>query len=84
MKLEIPFTGPSLKQFRKLNHEQRKKVALGVAKIKNDPLTGKKLEGELKNLRSARAWPYRILYEVLLKERLIRISAIEHRQSVYN
>lgn len=84
MKFEISFTGPSLKQFRKLNHEQRKKVALGVEKIKNDPLTGKKLEGELKHLRSVRAWPYRILYEVFLKEKVIRVSSIEHRQSVYN
>jgi len=44
---------------------------------------GKKLEGELKKMRSIRIWPYRIIYQVFRKKITILIVSITHRQSAY-
>jgi mRNA interferase RelE/StbE len=52
--------------------------------ILQDPFSGKKLEGELKNCYSSRAWPYRIIYEIRKKELVIVVIKIGHRQGVYN
>ena len=54
---------------------------------KNDTLNGpcKKYyeTGKLKEEYSMRAWPYRILYSINMKRKLISIEIIQHRQGVY-
>lgn len=51
--------------------------------IQENPLSGKKLEGELDSQRSVRVWPYRILYYINQKQRIIYITSILHRKEVY-
>ncbi|NQT67339.1 MAG: type II toxin-antitoxin system RelE/ParE family toxin, partial [Actinobacteria bacterium] len=37
----------------------------------------------LKNFRSLKAWPYRIIYQYSENDRTIFINIIQHRQSAY-
>lgn len=72
------------KELNKLTDREKSKIVLILEDILQDPFSGKKLEGDLKNYYSARAWPYRIVYEIRKKELVIVVIKIGHRQGVYN
>ena len=50
-------------------------------KLKNDPLSGKALEGEFKGLFRLRVGDYRIIYAVLPEE--VLVLRIAHRKESY-
>lgn len=68
------------KNLPKLEQKKVKKKLLGLA---DNPLSGKKLEGKLKNRRVVRAWPYRIIYSINDDLNRVEISDILHRQGAY-
>jgi mRNA-degrading endonuclease RelE of RelBE toxin-antitoxin system len=70
-----------IKQLRKLPLAERHKIIRKLEFLSSDPESGKQLKGELQGLRSLRAWPYRIIYEV--KKGSIIIYSIAHRKEVY-
>jgi len=51
--------------------------------LRTDPLLGKPLTGEFKGQYSVRAWPYRVIYQILKQEKIILITTIQHRQGAY-
>ena len=59
------------------------KVLRKIGVLSDNPFIGKKLKGEFKGLISLKAWPYRIIYQIVKKEERINIITIEDRQSVY-
>ena len=54
-----------------------------LEKLKNYPLSGKKLKGPLNKFRSLRSWPYLIIYQYQNSKEVIKINVIQHRQSSY-
>jgi len=79
--VQIVFSPNAAKDFGKLNKVAQKKVYIKTKVLQNTPLTGKLLSGKLKGLRSLKAWPYRIIYEVTKKQ--INVLQIIHRQKAY-
>lgn len=71
------------KQYDSLSKVNQKKIYKKLYSLSNNPYSGKKLAGELIGIRSIRAWPYRILYEVNEKTKTIEIYKIAHRQGAY-
>ena len=71
------------KQYKHLPRTEQIKVRKKLQILENIPLAGKKLTGELHNIRSLRAWPYRIIYEINETEKRVEIHKIAHRQGVY-
>ena len=71
------------KQYIKLPQSEKKKIKKKLLALESDKLSGKKLVGELKDFRSLRAWPYRIIYYINKVENRIEVVDIEHRQGVY-
>ncbi|MFC1727765.1 type II toxin-antitoxin system RelE/ParE family toxin [Patescibacteria group bacterium] len=70
------------KNFSKLSVKDRKKVTKKLRFLESDPMSGKKLLGELKGFFSLRAWPYRIIYELKGPKKII-VHHISHRQQAY-
>ena len=70
-----------LKQLKKLPQTELKKIFKKLTILSHDPYAGKPLQGELKNMYSLRAWPYRIIYEI--KSGTITVYSIAHRQAAY-
>ncbi|OGD62018.1 hypothetical protein A2160_00435 [Candidatus Beckwithbacteria bacterium RBG_13_42_9] len=79
MKLE--YKPQVLKQLKKISLNEKKKIIRKLENLLEDPLAGKPLKGELEGLKSLRAWPYRIIYQ--LNKKSIVIFSISHRQSAY-
>lgn len=79
--MEIKYKPSAVKQLTKLPRNEKKKIIKKLELLAENPLAGKGLKGELEGLRSLRAWPYRIIYEI--KDRSLIILSVTHRQSAY-
>lgn len=71
------------KQYDHLPLSEKNKVKKKLLLLEANPLSGKKLSGELAAYRSLRAWPYRIIYIFNEEKKQVEVSDIEHRQGVY-
>lgn len=81
--MEVIITPKATKQYRNLTQPDQIKIKKRILLLKSQPLEGKKLSGTLAEMRSLRAWPYRILYYIDLKKQKLFIVTIAHRQGVY-
>ena len=81
--MKVIITPRAQKDFSKLPPTERKKIQRHLLVLASDPFIGKKLEGELQDQRSLRAWPYRILYSVKQREKEVWVASILHRQGAY-
>ncbi len=81
--MEVILSKNAQKQYNRLPEIERKKVKKKLTLLQNDENLGKKLTGEFAGIRSLRAWPYRILYEINETEDRIEVHQIKHRQGAY-
>lgn len=78
---QVIITPKAQKQFQHLPISEQTKIKKKLTSLESDPYTGKKLSGELAEVRSLRVWPYRIIY--YLEKDTIFITSIVHRQGAY-
>jgi len=81
--MQIIFSEDAKKQYKHLPKSAIIKIAKKLQVLKMNPYAGKKLSAEFTGLQSIRAWPYRIIYEINVKEKRIDILKIAHRQGAY-
>jgi mRNA-degrading endonuclease RelE of RelBE toxin-antitoxin system len=81
--MKLIYANKVKKQLKKLLQRERIKILRNIIKLEHSPFLGKKLEGKLQGRLSLKIWPYRVIYQVVQKEKIILISTIEHRQGVY-
>jgi mRNA-degrading endonuclease RelE of RelBE toxin-antitoxin system len=76
--------GPARRQFDRLPDSVAAAVLETLDAIAENPKRlGKRLVLEHEGRWSARRGPYRVIYELLEEERLVRVIAIGHRRDVY-
>lgn len=81
--MEIIFSDDFKKEFKKIKDSTlRIKIIKQIKRLQLQPTTGKPLQYELKNYRSLRVPPFRIIYR--LKKDTIIINCFEHRKKVYS
>ena len=78
--MRVEYSSFARKHLKRLPGNAQNKVLKKIEKLTSDPFLGQKLRGDFKNQRSFKAWPYRIVYHYLPKEKLLFIDIIEHRQ----
>lgn len=81
--MKIIVTPEAQAQYTKLPKSEQYKIKKKLKMIEENPYIGKKLSGDLKRKWSVRAWPYRIIYEIIKSREIIYIDAITHRQGAY-
>lgn len=59
------------------------RVMQAINVLENDPYYGEKLSGELDGKRKIRIWPYRVIYQIDSKKKIIIVVEADHRQGVY-
>ena len=59
------------------------RIMAAIDWLKTEPLTGKKLSGDLKDVRSLRVGDYRILYSVIHQKLIIYVITIGYRREIY-
>ncbi len=80
--MKVMLSPQAQKDLSRLPRSAQKKVVKKLLMLENNPLSGKKLGGELSGRRSLRAWPYRITYTTA-RNGSVEISTILHRQGAY-
>lgn len=78
---QVIITPKAQRQFKHLPAPEQVKIRKKLTSLENDPYQGKKLSGELTELKSLKAWPYRIIYYI--KKNIVFIVSIIHRQGAY-
>jgi len=81
--MEVELSDKAKRQLKKLPKDQQKKVVRKLQLLESFPFSGKTLSGDFSGKYSFRAWPYRIIYLIDKKQKLVEIVTIEHRQGVY-
>jgi len=79
----VTITPKARKQLSRLPKDKQFQIDRKIPFLRDNPLLGKMLEGELAGYRSVRVWPYRIIYRFYPKQQVVEILHIEHRQGVY-
>lgn len=74
----------AIKKLNKIGPAEKTKALKKIQQLKEYPLAGKLLKGELSNLRSIRAWPLRIIYAFDSTTQTIEIVTVDYRGSVYH
>jgi len=81
--MEIIFSDSFKKDFRKIKDKAlRLRVINHLKKLGNLPESGKPLQYDLKNHRTVRVPPFRIIYR--LEEEKIIVLCFDHRKDVYD
>lgn len=81
--MRIFLTKEAYKQYLKLKQSNRNKIEKKISFLILNPFAGKKLTGEYKNIKSLRAWPFRIIYFINERQKEVWIVSIIHRQGAY-
>jgi len=61
----------------------QKRIAQAIDALEENPFYGEKMWGKLKDRRKIRVWPYRIIYRLYPRQKIIYIERIAHRQGAY-
>jgi len=81
--MKVNYSKTSLKQLKTLPGTKQIEILKKIEKLKNSPYAGKKVKGALKNFRSLKIWPYRIIYQYHERDKVIFFNVIQRRQDVY-
>ncbi|MFH0942872.1 MAG: type II toxin-antitoxin system RelE/ParE family toxin [Candidatus Beckwithbacteria bacterium] len=81
MKLE--YSDRAYKDFRKIPKGKTKSIVKKIELLSESPYFGKKLGGKFTGFYSLPVWPYRVIYQVIKRQRIVMIVAVEHRQGAY-
>lgn len=81
--MNVILSANAQKQYTRFSKSDQKRIFTKLHTLQDNPTAGKKLSGELKGVRSLRAWPYRILYEINMVKKRVEVLVIAHRQGVY-
>jgi addiction module RelE/StbE family toxin len=80
--MDIIFSDEFRQDYKKIKDKLiRLKIIKQIRKLETDPNAGKPLKHELKNHRSLRIQPFRLIYRI--EENKILIICFEHRKDVY-
>lgn len=71
------------KSIKRFPQNIRGRLALALINIKENPLIGSKLSGDLAGYHKFRIGDYRIVYKFDPKESLVEVVKIENRKGVY-
>lgn len=80
---EIIFQKPEQKKLKKLPFHIHEKIRNKIHLLKQNPLLGAKLHGELGEYYKIRVGDYRLIYKFNKIAKIVTIVEIEHRQGVY-
>ena len=81
--MQVVITPKALKQYNHLPKSEQTKIKRKFLLLEQNPQEGKKLAGRFAEIRSLRAWPYRILYYIDKKTKKVFIVTVAHRQGIY-
>ncbi|MFH1855106.1 MAG: type II toxin-antitoxin system RelE/ParE family toxin [bacterium] len=78
----IEIRNDAKKKLKKIPLLWRDRIEKAIDILEDNPFYGEKMSGDLKDRRKIRIWPYRIIYRLFEKEKIIYVERIDHRGSI--
>ena len=79
----IQIKGTALKDLRRINTQDRERLASAIDKLEENPYVGAALKGALTGLRRIRVGNYRVVYEIQEQELIVLVVRVAHRGDAY-
>ncbi|OHA16678.1 MAG: hypothetical protein A3G52_03040 [Candidatus Taylorbacteria bacterium RIFCSPLOWO2_12_FULL_43_20] len=79
MPYSVYIANSAKKELKKIPQPWQGRIIETLGIIAENPLVGSPMEGKLKGKRKVRVWPYRIIYQIEKKEKIVKILEIGHR-----
>ncbi len=70
------------KDVKKIPHLWQKRILDILTNLETNPLLGEKMQGRLSDKRKIKIWPYRIIYKIDRRKKIIIVVEIKHRGNV--
>jgi mRNA-degrading endonuclease RelE of RelBE toxin-antitoxin system len=83
MGYQIIIQASARKNLRKIPAKDRIRLLTAATGLAGNPFADKKLEGEYAGSYSLRVWPYRLIYKVFRKEKVVLVSRFGQRGGFY-
>ncbi|MDX8392504.1 MAG: type II toxin-antitoxin system RelE/ParE family toxin [Mariprofundaceae bacterium] len=83
MNFSLKIKSSALKELKRINKPERKRIIHAIEQLPASPWLGKSLKGELSGLRRIRIGDYRVVYEIHDQQVLVLVVRIAHRKDVY-
>jgi mRNA-degrading endonuclease RelE of RelBE toxin-antitoxin system len=81
--MKIRYKPEAIKQLKKNGAKDISKICKKIESLSVNPFGGKLLQGQLKGVRSLRAWPLRIIYTIDQNLNCIIIETVDYRGDVH-
>lgn len=83
MPFSIQIKGAALKDLRRIDIQDRERLASAIDGLKENPYAGTALKGALRGLRRVRVGIYRVVYEIQEEELIVLVVRVAHRSDAY-
>ena len=83
MDYSVRIKASAAKALARVDVGDRERLVEAIDSLRQAPLRGSVLKGDLRGLRRLRVGDYRIVYEVAAQELLVLVVRIGHRREVY-
>ncbi len=80
---QIEVKKKAAKEIMNLRPKDQKRIYASFDILRQNPFSGKKLEGEFEGAWSLRVWPYRIIYTIHKEIVTVTVLRVRHRQGAY-
>ncbi|OGG12017.1 hypothetical protein A2Z00_03210 [Candidatus Gottesmanbacteria bacterium RBG_13_45_10] len=81
--MKLVLKDEAVRRLKRIGARDKAKVKKKIYSLLTDPFQGKMLTGKLKDFRSVKAWPLRIIYTFDPVTRIVEIETIDYRGNVY-
>ena len=79
----VRIKGSAAKELGRIPNPMRRRIALAIDALAEQPFRGSVLKGEFRGLHRVRVGDYRIVYEVLDEMLVVLVVQVSHRQDAY-
>ena len=83
MSYSIQIKRSATKELARIARADRERIIHAIDRLREHPLAGTPLKGDLRGLRRIRIGDYRVVYEVLDGELVVLVVRVAHRRAAY-
>lgn len=80
---QVNLSNSARKGLKKLDKRFQEKVIISLRLLKTNPFLGEKMSGDFQGSYRIKFYPIRVIYTVDIKNKIIIVRAIGHRQGIY-
>lgn len=81
--MKVVYSNKAVKGLKRIPQDYKNRILRAIGSLAEQPFAGRPLTGDLDGRYKLVMWPYRVIYRLQIKEQVVYIIAISHRQGAY-